>query len=151
MKVKFKYGIRTYSGTVDEMTYGSYRKGKVCIGRRYVVPKGTTQNVNFGEGGSNVAKIWSSASADYKADFKRYAELYGRYVVKGDKLPPTSYGLFIKAASNWAKNEDPPVELSVVQLEDVSTLGSPINTVADCVEAGFLPSVPGCAELNKSF
>ena len=33
MKVKFKYGIQTYSGTVDEMVYGSYRDGKLCIGR----------------------------------------------------------------------------------------------------------------------
>ncbi len=38
MKVKFKYGIQTYSGTVDEMTFGSYRKGTLCIGRKYVIP-----------------------------------------------------------------------------------------------------------------
>lgn len=151
MKVKFKYGIRTYSGTVDEMTYGSYRKGRVCIGRRYVIPKATAQNVTFGEGGSNLAKIWRAASADYKADFKRYAELYGQHVVKGNKLPPTSYGLFIKAMNNWAKNEQPPVELGVMQIEDVSTLGAPINTVTSCVESGFLPSVPGHADLDSNF
>ena len=48
MKVKFKYGIRTFSGTVDEMTYGSFKKGKVCIGRRWVMPRLTDNNAALG-------------------------------------------------------------------------------------------------------
>ncbi|MDP3114547.1 MAG: hypothetical protein Q8M98_07195 [Candidatus Cloacimonadaceae bacterium] len=48
MKVKFKYGIATYSGTLDEMTYGSYRSGRLCIGRRWVMPSLTVQNKTIG-------------------------------------------------------------------------------------------------------
>ena len=151
MKVKFKYGIRTYSGTVDEMTYGSYRKGRVCIGRRYVVPKATDQNVIFGEAGANLAKVWRAASAEYRTDFKLYSALYGTYVCKGNELPPNGYALFIKAMHNWAKSEEPPVELDYLQVEDVSTLGAPISSVANCIGAGFLPSVPGQENLNNSF
>ena len=44
MKVKFKYGIQTYSGTIDEMVYGSYRDDKLCIGREYVYPTPEREN-----------------------------------------------------------------------------------------------------------
>jgi hypothetical protein len=57
MKVKFKYGIRTYSGTIDEMTYGSYRKGKVCIGRQWVLPKPTEQNTEIGAVATNLSDL----------------------------------------------------------------------------------------------
>jgi hypothetical protein len=33
MRVTFKYGIKTFSGTIDSMVYGAYRDGNLCIGR----------------------------------------------------------------------------------------------------------------------
>ncbi|MDD4223400.1 MAG: hypothetical protein PHD87_02305, partial [Candidatus Cloacimonetes bacterium] len=68
MKVKFKYGIATYSGTIDEMVYGSYRDDKLCIGREYVYPRLTEYNAAIGGAGANLAILWASGSAEYKAN-----------------------------------------------------------------------------------
>ena len=39
MKVKLKYGIATYSGTIDEITFGSYKDDTLCIARKWVMPR----------------------------------------------------------------------------------------------------------------
>ncbi|HPV14794.1 MAG TPA: hypothetical protein PL126_03995 [Candidatus Cloacimonadota bacterium] len=151
MKVKFKYGIRTYSGTVDEMTYGSYRKGRLCIGRQYVIPKATIQNEKMGNAAKNLALLWKSASDEFRADYKIYAGLYATYVSKANEMPPTCYALFTKAMHNWAKGEDPALDLADVQVEDITTLGAGISSIANCVNHNHLPAVPGYNNLNNSY
>ncbi len=151
MKVKFKYGIRTYSGTVDEMTYGSYRKGRVCIGRRYVIPKATEQNATLGAASKNLSDVWRSASPEFKADYKIYAGLYGTYVCKGNQVAPTGYALFTKAMYHWAQGLEPALDLANLQVEDVNTLGASISSVANCISSGHLPSVPGHENLTNSY
>ncbi|PKN74082.1 MAG: hypothetical protein CVU50_00460 [Candidatus Cloacimonetes bacterium HGW-Cloacimonetes-3] len=75
MKVQFKYGIKTYSGTADEMTYGSYRDGSVCIGRKYVVPSLTAQNTSLGAKLKNLADVFGDCSSGYK-DLTNLQSLY---------------------------------------------------------------------------
>lgn len=151
MKVRFKYGIRTYSGTVDEMTYGSYRKGRLCIGRQYVVPKRTEQNDVLGSSAKNLAEVWRAASDEFKADYKIYAGLYATYVSKANELPPNAYALYVKAMHHWAAGEDPVVDLTLLQVEDMATLGTGINSIANCVSNNHLPAVPGYENLNNSY
>jgi len=141
MKVKFKYGIRTYSGTVDEMTYGSYKDDEVCIGRQWVMPTLTDNNSALGSVAKNLSTLWASASAGYKADFKTYAQRYGKQISEPDKLPPTGYSLWVKAMYAWAKDEDPALDLSTLIFEDIVTLGGKVATVATCVSNEYLPSV----------
>ncbi len=67
MKVNLKYGIKTYSGTIDEMTYArSYRKNTICIGRKYVKPRLTDQNTLIGSKMKNLAIIYEDVSDSYK-------------------------------------------------------------------------------------
>ena len=149
MKVKFKYGIRTFSGTIDEMTYGSYRKGKVCIGRAWVLPKPTTQNTELGAVAANLADLWSSASSGYKADFKAYAAKNTVENTPNNKLGATGYALFLKAMYAWADDETPAVDLKTVTLEDIGTLGDKVSTVADCVVNGYLASVSDYEDMDE--
>ena len=71
MKVNFKYGIKTYSGTMDEVTYGSYRKNTICIGRKYVKPRLTDQNALVGGKMKNLAIIYNDVSESYKQELKQ--------------------------------------------------------------------------------
>ncbi|MCB5229874.1 MAG: hypothetical protein GX122_06375 [Candidatus Cloacimonetes bacterium] len=143
MKVKFKYGIRTFSGTVDEMTYSSYKDGSVCIGRRWVMPKLTEQNSTLGKISKNLAAIWEEASDEYKQDFASYAHLYGMLKSNRRKAVNSGFSLFVKAMYAWGKTEDPALDLSTLTFEDIDTLGGKVENVANCVSYGFLPSVPG--------
>ena len=86
MKVKFKFGIQTYSGTVDEMTFGSYRKNSLCIGRKYVTPKLTDNNTSMGAKLKNLAIVHGSVTSGYLDELKTYAGLNSVNVPKG-KLP----------------------------------------------------------------
>ena len=148
MKVKFKYGIRTFSGTLDEMTYGSYKDGQLCIGRRWVQPRPTDQNAAVGSAAKNLSSIWGQASEDYKADFKTYARRYGKQACAYNMLPPTGYSLWIKAMYAWAKDEDPDLDLSSLTFEDVVTLGSKVASVSACVSNGYLPAVSPYDDLD---
>ena len=150
MKVKFKYGIRTFSGTVDEMTYGSYKDDQLCIGRRWVLPEATPQNTTLGSVSKNLADLWQQADAAYKADFKTYARRYGKEVCKPWMLPPTGYSLWVKAMYAWAEDEDPDLDLSSLTFEDVETLGSKVASVSACVQNNYLPSVSAVDELDAS-
>lgn len=148
MKVKFKYGIRTYSGTVDEMTYGSYRDGVVCIGRKYVSQNLTAQNVSMGEKMKNLGTLYRAASSSYKQNLKAYAVQNGRQNVKKDQLVPTAYAIFTKMMFAWEKDSDGAVNLAGVTLEDIQSGNAAVESVATAVEAGYLAPVFGYETLN---
>ncbi|MDZ4182084.1 MAG: hypothetical protein U1B83_04340 [Candidatus Cloacimonadaceae bacterium] len=150
MKVKFKYGIATYSGTLDEMTYGNYRDGLLCIGRRWVMPTLTAHNENLGNISSNIAKVYSEVSDLYQADLKTYAKRNGRENVPRSKMPPTAYAIWIKLLWAWAEGEDPQIDLSALTIEDLETGGDKLATVADAVDNGLLKKVSNFDELTAT-
>ena len=151
MKVKFKYGIQTYSGTVDEMVYGSYRDDTLCIGREYVYPTLNANNELFGTVGANLSALYASASQDYKDDLKTYAQRNGSQNVPKTKLPPTAYALFIKVMYWWQDDDPTHVDLASVTAEDVDTLGSKISTVKNCIDNGALDAVSIYDDLTGAF
>ena len=151
MKVRFKYGIATYSGTIDEMVYGSYRDHKLCIGREYVYPTLNANNELFGTVAANLSALYASASQDYKDDLKLYAQRNGSQNVPKTKLPPTAYALFIKAMYWWQDDDPTHVDLSSVTAEDVDTLGSKISTVKNCIDNGALDSISVYDDLTGAF
>ena len=150
MKVIFKYGISTYSGTIDQMVYGSYRDGKLCIGREYVYPRLTVQNETIGARGSNLSKLWSEGSADYKADLKAYAQLNGSENVRKTQLPPNSYALWIKLMHAWAE-DNPSVDLSTLTGEDFGLSGGDVSTVKNAITNGYLAKVSEYDTLTEMF
>ncbi|MDZ4181987.1 MAG: hypothetical protein U1B83_03840, partial [Candidatus Cloacimonadaceae bacterium] len=129
MKVKFKYGIATYSGTVDEMVYGSYREGRLCIGRKWVMPTLTAHNETIGSISANLAKVYREVSDLYKADLKTYARRNGTQNIPGNMLPPTAYAIWVKMLWAWAEGEDPQIDLSALTIEDLETGGDKLATV----------------------
>ena len=150
MKVKFKYGIATYSGTIDEMVYGSYRDGKLCIGREYVYPRLTDNNASLGLSGSNLAKLWGEASAEYKADLKTYAQRNGTENIPRTQLPPTNFALWIKLMYAWQKDNS-SVDLGTISAEDFGLAGSAVSTIKNAVNNGYLLKVSQYEDLTETF
>jgi hypothetical protein len=141
MKVKFKFGIKTYSGTVNDMTYGSYRNDNLCIGREYVYPKITENNTQKGLIVKNLSKQYHLLNPDYLADLKTYAERNGRENVPKTKLIPTAFALFLKMMYAWYESDPEHIDLTAVTLEDAVSADADVRTIARAVEAEFLPYV----------
>jgi len=151
MKVKFKYGIRTYSGTVDEMVYGSYRGGRLCIARQWVYPRLTDNNTLLGGIGKNLAALWAEVSADYKADLKTYSQRHGTENVPKTQLVPNAYSLFIKMMYAWRDDDPEHVDLGTITGDDVDTIGANIATVKNCIDNGYLAKISVYDDLTGAF
>mgnify|MGYP000875707502 CR=1 FL=1 len=149
MKVRFKYGIRTYSGTADDMTYCSYRKGTVCIGRKHTSPRITAQNTSMGVIMKNLAKVYSECSAGYKAELKTYASKYEALVPK-NKVAPGAYPIFVKMMFLFAELDAEHIDLATITHSDLLTVGTDIQSVADAVANSYLPNVSGADELTTN-
>lgn len=150
MKVKFKYGIATYSGTIDEMVYGCYRDHKLCIGREYVYPRLTVHNDNLGKTGSNLAILWAGASPEYKADLKTYAQRNGNENVPKTQYPPNGYALWVKALHAW-QDKTPSIDISTLTVEDFELGGASVSTVKNAIENGFLKKVANYDDLTEAY
>lgn len=148
MKVKFKYGIATYSGTLDDMTYGNYRAGMVCIGRKWVMPRMTDINEDLGAIGKNISSIYADVSEGYKSDLKTYAYLYGKQKTPKGKLAPNGYALFVKLLYILQDENSGTVDLKTLTCNDIKTLFPEIVSIADAVENGFLPNLTGASLLT---
>ena len=150
MKVKFKFGIETYSGTVDSMTYGSYRDDKLCIGREYVYPRITANNTLMGANMSNLASVYHNVSVGYLTDLKTYALRNGSENVPKTQLIPTAFSLFIKMMYAWYESDPETVDLATVTVADIVALDADVKTITRAVEAGFLPAVSVSDDLTAS-
>ncbi len=150
MKTKLKYGISAYSGTIDDITFSSYKNGKVCIARKWVMPTLTANNAEIGSAAKNLSAIYAQCSEEYKSDLRTYADLYAREITKDRELPPNSYGLFVKMFYAFRAENDGMVDLKSVSYDDLITLFPDVTSIATAVEAGFLPRVSGSELLTES-
>lgn len=149
MKVNFKYGIKTYSGTMDEVTYGSYRKNTICIGRKYVKPRLTDQNALVGGKMKNLAIIYNDVSESYRQELKQYALLNEVNVPKG-KLLPNAYALWVKMMFKFADADAEHIDLTTLTYSDLQTVGDEILSIASAVENGYMANVPGADKLTAN-
>ncbi len=149
MKVKFKFGIATYSGTIDEITFGSYRDDTVCIGRKWVMPRLTENNTQMGSALKNLASIWGSVSSGYKDEMKTYAAKNIINVPKG-QLPPTSFSIWIRMMYLFSDMNEGHIDLATVTYSDLQTVAEDILSISVAVENGYLAEVPGYETLTSN-
>jgi len=149
MKVKFKYAIRTYSGTLDEMTYGSYRNGAICIGRKWVYPELTAHNESLGAIMKNLGSVYRDTSGEYQDDLKEYAKRNGKQNVKWYQLPPSAYAIFIKMMFAWQESDPEHVDLETITVGDIVLADAPVISIASAVEADLLKRVTNYSELDN--
>jgi len=150
MKTKLKYGLSAYSGTIDEITFSSYENGRICIARKWVMPTLNDNNAELGSASKNLSKIYSECSEDYKSDLRTYAYLYRTQRQEYGKLPPNSYSLFVKLFYAFRDENEGTVDLKTLSFGDLSTLFPEVTSIADAVEAGYLPRLVGSELLTAS-
>lgn len=148
MKTTFKYGIMTYSGSIDGLTYSSFKNGQVCIARRYVKPRNTEQNVEMASTASNIAKLYKECSDEYRADLRTYSHLYASRHVAKDKLAPSSYAIFVQMMHKFQKRYPDNITLEDLVLDDLIELYPELTTVKGAIANGFLKPVSGSDALT---
>lgn len=149
MKVKFNYGIRTYSGTLDEMTFGSYRKDSVCIARKYVVPRITENNTQMGSIMKNLATVYGEVSSGYKEELKLYTAKNVVNVPSG-QLAPNTFAIWIKMMFIFSELNEGHIDLATVAYSDLQTVGEDILSISVAVQNGYLADVPGSETLTSN-
>ena len=138
MKVKFKFGIKTFSGTAEEMTYGSYAKNTLCLGRQYVKPMLTANNAHMGAIGKNLASVFRAANAAYVNDFKTYATRYSKQHFAWGKKSPTAFTLFVRMMWAWAATDPTHIDLTAITVADIVTRDADVRTVKRAIDASYL-------------
>lgn len=143
MKVIFKYAVQTYSGEIDKMVYGSYRKGELCLGRKFVYPTLNDHHHSFGAVGANLADLFANISPTYAQDMKLYTTLNGNQNERKDKVLPGPYALFVKMMRAWAKSDPEHVDLATITLADIIALDANVRTIKRAIAAKYLKKVKG--------
>ena len=146
MKVKFKYGIRTYSGKLDDLVFCRCYNDTVCIARKYVYPRFSEQIVSISH---NLATIWENGSSEFKAQLELYAKLNETENVPDDQWAPNSYTLWIEVMYNWAADNN--VDLDSLTIEEFAVMGTAVRTVKNCVLNGYLKPVTGYDMMTAPF
>lgn len=143
MKVKFRFGIKSYSGTVDEMTYSNYESRDVVIARMYNPSQVVTaNNVAMGNKMIKIGEFYQDVEPLYKADLESYATKMFNLPAFQGKLSGNKFSVFVKllwAASKAATN---PIAIDSISIDDASLGSYPtIETISAAIAAGLLPDV----------
>lgn len=152
MKVRFKYAVGSYAGTIDEGTFWGARSGIVGYMRKYVIPRLTDQNTTMGNIMSNLAVLWAAGSDEYKADLKTYAERYASDHPSNDGFDTcrSKFAFWVKAMWAW-KLDVPSVDLSTLTVEDFEMAGTGLVTVRDMITNGYLPTITLYDDLTEAY
>lgn len=153
MKVKFKYGIGSFSGTLELATFYETPNGGASFMRRWVKPKLTAQNAELGVISKNMATMWGECSEDYKANLVIYCEKYQVHYRDPEnpfQIKPTSFAMFVKMFYRLAAANIGTIELKSLSFGDLSTLFPEITNVNSAINEGYLEFVPGCELLTEN-
>ena len=153
MKVKFKYGIKSFSGLFDEMIFSNYQRDNVVIGRMYnPSPKVSENNSIMGAKMQAISKIWVATTDAYKEDFKGYSyKMFGLPMFDG-KVSGNGFSAFVKAMWGASKDTENPLDLLALSVDDLEVEAySQIVSVKVCVENGYLPVVDGYEAYNAAY
>lgn len=152
MKVKFRFGIKSYSGTLDELTYANYEDRNVVIGR--MMPENrelTAQNVSLGSKLVKVGVFYKVIADGFKDDLKAYTKKMYELNAFDGKLRGSHWSTFVKMMWKASQDADSPVDLESLSIDDLN-LGSynKIASVKVAIDNGYLPVVPGYEDFTST-
>lgn len=152
MKVKFKFGIKSYSGTLDDLVYANYADRSVVVGRMLAENRELTeQNVTMGSRMSIISAVYGAASNDFKEDLAKYAKKMYKLKEFSKRIAGNSYSVFTKVIWNASKDTENPLDIDTLTVDDLE-MGSltQISDVKTIVENGYLPVVDGYETYQSS-
>lgn len=151
-KIKYASFVAGLSGKSGSSVF--FRSASQGFGymRALVQPTYTTTNEDRGEEMKNIAIQYHAMLAPAKANFVTYASKYKNLPPEGGDLSAranNAMACFVLMLWNIKKSYPANVELKSITIQDVEQLFA--SNIAAAVEAGYLPSVPGYADLNSPF
>lgn len=149
MKAKFKYGIKAYSGKLDDIVFSHYSKRDVTIGR--VDPEKreiTDHNHEIGIKMQIISQYYNLSSDEFKEDLAKYADAYNSKYDDNGKLGVNKYSIFVKLLCKIEQKPANGISLTSVDGVDVVAVNDAIGTIKNSVEEGYLPTVEGYEELT---
>lgn len=143
--VKYATFLTGIKGKQGGIVY--YRTTSSTVGRirEYVVPRYTDQNAIMGKALANISNIWADSSAEYKADMTTYARKFANLPPYPDEMrlrannPTATFNLMMW---NFQKANEATIDLATLSLGDIQSLFPELTSVAQAIEAGYLPNVP---------
>lgn len=154
MKVTFKYGIGSFSGTVDNATYWATARKTGSVMRKWVLPTATNQNETLSKIAANIKTIWSDVTDDYKADMKAYCRRdFNENSNPEDPFASrvSNYAMFVKLLYAFEKANSATVDLETITISDIRSLFTDtMSSVFASIEAGYLRSVSNSSEFDES-
>lgn len=149
MKVKFRFGIKNYSGTLDQLNYADFGD-RGCIARMLSDSRETTaQNEEIKQKSQYIVEFYRLISDEFKQDLALYTMKMYNLKENRTKIAGNRYSTFVKLMWAVSKLENGAIDLSSLSIDD-AVIGSYENfsTVKAAVENGYLPVVPGYEELT---
>lgn len=152
MKVKFKYGIKSYSGTLDELVYANFEDRSVVIGRMLPVDRErTAQNETVSTYAGKMADFYQAISDGFKEDLKAYTKKMYRLKPYAKKIAGSFYSVYTKMMWSASKDPEQPIDIeSLTSSPIVSGTFPSIDTLKTAIENGHLPLVDGYEEFTHS-
>lgn len=151
MKVTFKYGIGSFSGTVENATYWATARKTASIMRRWVMPTATDQNTELGTIATNLASIWAQVTPEYIGDMKTYCRKY--FSENTNPEDPfasrtSTYAMWVKMMYAFGKANDGTVDLKTITMSDIKSLyENELENISAQITEGYLSNVSESATL----
>ena len=152
MKVKFRFGIKSYSGTLDELNYANFEDRSVVIGRMLPANRELTeQNVTMGNKMNKIGEFYAGISDAFKADLKAYAKKMYNLKAYKKGIAGNTYSTFVKLLWEASKLDENPISIEALSVDDL-LIGSyaVFDSVKVAVENDLLPKVDGYEDLTNS-
>jgi hypothetical protein len=150
MKPTFKHRVKTFKGVnrKENLVYYEYNDGDLVIARTLPKREITERNHTFGAITKHLHELYASVSPEYKLDMSNYAILHSRLPATSHKLQASGSALF--TGMMWKlKKQNPDIDLTTIQRDDIRKQGYPIRTILEAMNAGMLLEIPEASMLDR--
>lgn len=154
MKVEYKYGIKSYSGKLDELVFSNYKSRDVVVARVYDPSQKVTENNHkMGQAMRNIAAIYKLTPESYKDQLSAYSVLMFDLEEFSGKIAGNKMTVFFKMMWAWANAYGGVDFLLSISTDDYSigAYDDDLGTIATAVNNGFLPVVEGFSFFSASW
>ena len=153
LRLRFKYGIRCYSGKLKDTVFSGFHSYRLCHRRSFKYPQLSSHHIRMGEIDQHLNALYLQASNECREDLRVYAvrnamENQSR-VQYLRKVMPNAKAIFVHCMWDWAKANPGVVDLGKVSLVEMRAMSAPVRRVSTCVEAGYLKKVSNWEVLSQ--
>lgn len=141
MKVHFKYGLKGFSGNVDDAIYYYNPKSKLTLMRPYVYPKLNHNNERTTNIMANLKLI--NPSEGYRQNLRDYIMFYNDSKDYGHKPLVGWNNAWLKMMFAMQKAMPMEVDLKTINRQQIIINDLPCRMLKTAIEFGLLPPMPG--------